>query len=492
MPDVIARPANPGTYMTLVGESTVRPPASVAQTVAIPIIHDWGPLGSEEGPQLLESFGEFDAAFGNSDTAGRDAALGAFVGPGVPGQPGAGGVIVYRMATNAAARSAKTAQNTKESGKNAITFTAVYAGVRGNRISYAVEADPVDASKARVRILFDGATQERYSYPKANIKALVEALNARSNFVTATLVEDGTALNTTAGTSLEAGNNGESVTSTEWLDALAALEFEDFSVFAPYDLTDAEVIASIFSWVQTQDEEQRPVECVFGGKEEEDLTAAITAVEDIRDPHVIRIAGGKFHDDFLDKDISTSQLAPRIAGVLAGRGEESSLTFAPLAGLKQVGTVTIATDELQAAWEAGLTVFRRTSRTDADLIVAKGVTTFNSQTDATRPYELFSDPRIVRVSDLFKRRMKVWGDENIVGDTRVTEETKAAVRQRGHAEIEDMLSRGLILPGESPDEQPFFRIIDNPGDNLKDAIAYEWGAIFARTTNFLIGMGKVR
>ena len=157
-----------------------------------------------------------------------------------------------------------------------------------------------------------------------------------------------------------------------------------------------------------------------------------------------------------------------------------------------MGEVVIGTDELAAAAEAGLTVFRRASRADADLIIAKGVTTFNSTTDPTHPYELFSDPRIVRVGDGFLRRMKEWGDEKIVGPTRVVDTTKAAVRQKGLAEIKELEGRKLILPGETTAEEPFFRIVEDPGENLEDAIVFEFGFKFARTTNLLIGTGKVR
>ena len=274
---------------------------------------------------------------------------------------------------------------------------------------------------------------------------------------------------------------------------MEALEFEDFSIFAPYDLTTAEIVASVFTWTQVQAELQRPITTVLGSAKTEELSTAITAVNSIRDPHVIRLTGGAFFDEFLGKEVSTSQLAPRIAGVLAGCGEEASLTFAQVAGLKQVGTISISADELAVAAAQGLTVFRRTQSAGADLMISKGVTTFNSQVDKTRPYELFSDPRIVRVADLFLRRMKVWGDEKIIGDTRVTDTSKAAVRQQGTAEINALLDRGLIQAGVLAEgSQPFFRVLEDNPPNLQDAIIFEFGWKFVRTTNYLLGSGQVK
>lgn len=486
----LTRPDNPGTYIKLVGESAVRPPANVAASVAIPIVHDWGPLGKEEGVQEVEVFAGFDAVFGNTATEGRNAVLGSCIGPGVPGEPGAGSNFVYRMAASAVKAATKEIKNTAAAA--ALILTGFYKGTRGNRISFVIDADPVNVANARLTIRLDGAVQERYSYAKTDITSLATSVNARSKLVKAEMKATGVALATTAGTSLAEGNDGASLSATEWEEALAALEKEDISIFTSFNLTTAETVAMVYAWTITQSENQTPVTTVLGGAATETLAEAITKAELVRSEHVIRITGGEFFDEFLDAKVSTAQVAPRIAGILAGRGEESSLTFAPVAGLKQIGSVAIATDELAAAATAGLTVFRRASREDTELVVAKGVTTFVEQTNPDKPYELFSDPRIVRVGDLFLRRMKRWGDEKIVGPTRVIETTMAAVRQRGLAEISDLLLRGMILPGTNVADKPFFRMVEEPGPNFTDAIVFEFGFKFARTTNFLIGTGKVR
>lgn len=481
-------PENEGTYITLIGQRTVRPAASVAQTVAIPIIADWGPLGSEEIVKS-ENFGEYEASYGDSDTPGRDAVLGAFIGTGVEGMAAAGAVKSYRMATGDAAASTVTLENTAEAPENALKLTARHTGERGDRISVAVTADPTDEAKARFTVLFDGVRKESYSYAKTNITELAEKLTAFSSLIpNAEALKSGTALQT-ATTALAGGDNGDELTSEEWLAATEALEFEDFSVFVPYDLTDEAIRASLYAWTQSQANEMRPVFTFFGGPEGEELTDGIERAREVEDPHIIAIGGGDFHDSFLDKDISSSQLAPRIAGIFAGLGEGTSLLNVPVAGLKQIGTSLIAPDEQHLATENGLTVFRRTTIPEAELVVANGVTTFTDDSDPARPLELFSDPRIVRVGDLFIRRMKEWGDRNIVGPTTVTEETEAAVRDRGQKELEGLLERNLILPGETPDEAPYFRILNNGG---APAIVFEFGFMFARTTKWLIGLGKVR
>lgn len=485
----VTLPANPGTYITLFGQRATRPTASVAETVAIPIVADWGPLGSEEIVKS-ENFGEYESAYGDSDTPGRDAVLGAFIGTGVAGMAAAGAVKTYRMATGSAAKAKLVIKNTHEAAENALEVLARYTGSRGNRISVKVAVDAVDSNKHRLSVLFDGIVKESFGYAKANIAEAAEKINnANSPFITAVSLKSGTTLATTAGTALASGNDGSTLTSTQWLQATEALEFEDFSVFAPFDCTDQSIVASLFSWTVSQSEEMRPVFSVFGGETGEELTEAIERVAEIEDPHVVAIGGGDYHDAFLDKDVTTSQLAPRIAGILAGLGEEKSLLNVPVAGLKQIGTSLISPDELATATEHGVTVFRRTTIPEAELVIANGITTFTDDSDPNRPLELFSDPRIVRVADLFIRRMKQWGDKNIVGPTTVTEETEAAVRDRGNSEIAELVRRNLILPGVTEDERPFFRVIDSGG---LPAIVFQFGFMFARTTKYLIGQGMVR
>lgn len=489
----LQRPDNPGTYISLIGQRTVRPPASVAETVAIPIISDWGPLGADEGVVKCETFAEYEERFGDSDTPGRDAVLGAFIGAGIEGGPAAGSVLVYRMAVDGDVKaSTKTIKNTEGEPKDAVVLTAKYAGTRGDRISYAIEVDPVDNTKHRFRVLFDGVTKERYSYTKAEVSTLVARLNASSSLVTAKLEKDGTALATTGGTALAGGNDGDELTATEWTAALDSLEFVEFSVFAPFDLTDEAITAAVFAWTQSQSEQMRAMHAFLGGKGTESLDEAIVRAASIADPHVVAVAGGLFHDDFLEKDVSSSQVAPRIAGIFAGLGESRSLLNVPVAGLHQIGAEVIASDELATAAENGLTVFKRTTRTDTELVIANGVTTFTDPDDEARPLELFSDPRIVRVGDLFTRRMVKWGEEHIVGPTTVTEETEAAVRDKGISEVNDLIDRQLILPGAKAEDKPFFHVLEPGALGIEDAIIFEFGFKFARSTKYLIGNGKVR
>ena len=485
------KPENPGVSIQFVGERMQRPALSFAEIVAIPIVHDWGPLGSDSGGlTLVSSFPEFESIYGTGDTPGRDAVLGAFNGIGLPGQGGAGGVYVYRMAATAKAKATRSLQNTTPAA--ALSLTAKYHGVRGNELSVVVDDDPQDVAKDRLRILFRGVQQEVYRFAPTDIAALVAAVNISSKWVVATQTITGVAL--TPGTfAFTGGADGSTLALADWQPALDALEFANFGLFAPYNLVDATIRAGIFQWVKTMAEEMRPIRAVFGGAAGEDLATAITRTATVRDIHVVSLGVGTYHDDLLDKDVSTSQLAPRLAGVLAARGDARALTFADLAGLRPVGDTAPSNIELRPAADNGVTVFRRTSDPDSEIRVARGVTTFIDPAVAARPLDVFSEPRFIGIMDSFLREMKEWAEKNVIGDLTVTDDTRAAVRAEGQRMIADLLTRNLVLPGNPAlgREAPFIEVPEISDPDLADAIPFRFGWMFARTVNYVIGHGKV-
>lgn len=491
---VFTKPSYPRTKITFVGEAVTRVAPSFAEVVAVPIAHDWGPKGSDsEGLKLVTSFPQFEEEYGTSDTPGRRAVLSAFAGQGLPGQGGAGGVYVYRMATGAAAPASITLQNATPA--DAITITAKYTGDFGEQIAIGVGDDPGDATLDRLTVYVGGVPQQHWTYAPTDIEDLVEQINAsESPYITATLDLSGVALGATpAGnpTELAGGDNGDTLTVTEYAAALSALQFKRVNLLAFPNLTDSTIRAAAVSWVQSQEEANRPVNLVIGGAAGESLATAALRSSGINDEHVINLGVGTYHDDLLDADVSTAELAPRIAGILAARGESRALTGSEIAGLTVVGSTGVDVDEIPQAIAQGVTVLMRTSSEVADLTVAMGVTTYITKTDTAKPYDVFSEPRMVRIMDIFSHNMAQWANDEVIGDLPVNDDSRAAVRGHGRILIDDLLRRGLIDPGETPDEQPF---IDTPPPppNIRDSIVFTFGWAFNPTTNYVIGNGRIR
>lgn len=485
------KPSIPQSMLEFVGETvqTVRP--SFGQTVAIPIVHDWGPLGSDPvssggGAKLIEDFAKFEGIYGSGDTPGRDAVVGAFNGMGGNVGGGAGGVYVYRASVAAAAAATATVQNTTPA--DAITLPARYKGTAGNSIKYVFEDDPVTVGNDRLRLLFRGATVESYSYLATDINDLVAQVNAASKYIrNAVAIVSGVAIPSTsqAGVALAGGNDGSALDANAWQSALDALAFKDFGIFAPYNLTDTAIKAQILQWLRDMAANMRPVRAITGGAAGETVAQAITDAALMRDPHMVRFGVGTYHDDLLNKDVSTAQLAPRLAGVLATRGLRSSLTRAELGGVSTL--VGPGQDELATARDGGVTVLRQISSDVAEVAVSQGVTTFIDKTVAAMPYALWSEPRIIGLFDYCVRRMTRYGDQAIIGDLPVTEDTRDAVRKELSKLLDELVRDQLARPNTTS-----FDVLDSDDDpSLEDAVPYWFRFKPTRTANYLLGQAKV-
>lgn len=487
---MLAKPVIPQTRITFRGQKTPQIRPSIGATVAIPLTHDWGPLGTELAkPEVLGSFAAWTERYGDSDTEGRTAVAGAFAGQGIRGAGGAGGVIPLRIGAGAV-RAQVDLMNTAGVPAAAVRIRAKWTGIRGNDYSVQIDADPADATRDRLRIRYKGAVVETYTYARANLASLVNAINARDlGNVTATLLVDGTGLALTAGTALAGGTNGAAPTGADHIAAQDALEFQPFTILAPMNLTDSAIQSSYLAWVRLQEEAGRPVMLVVGGAAGESIDTAIARTTALADPHVVNFGVGTYRDDLLAKDLSTAQLAPRIAGILAAKGQDKALTGAEVGGLHIVGATGVSSEAAKLAVQRGVTVLIRTDSEDADLRIAKGVTTFTSESDPNRPRYIFEEPRFIRIMDLFVRRMKRWGDQNVIGNVPVNEDTRDAVRAEGTRLIDELLRDGLILTkADGAQDDPFFRT----PVTTNDTIPFEFGWQFAQTANYLLGDGTVR
>lgn len=500
----IIQPLLPGSVIRFIGQEVPSIPPSAAETVALTIVHDWGPddsesggvLGLAGGPQLVTSFAAFTQLYGDSDTAGRTAVAGCFAGTGLPGSVGAGAILVDRMVATDGARATIGIHSTASGTPLALTLTAIFKGSRANKFGYIQDSDPSNSTRDRLRLTYQGTVVETYLYAQTDVITLTSQINTLSKMVTAVNAE-GSPARLTAGTAALAGGvDGSDIVSADHLAALAILQTRRFGILACYDLTDGAILASYVSWVQTQDEVCRPVRFVIGGASGEAMSDAITRSAACDSWHVVNFGVGQYHDDLLDKDLSTSQLAPRFAGILAAAGQVGSLTFSEIAGLHAINQTNPDTDDLITAVTSGVSTLEFADSPDADLQITKGVTTWTTLTDADHPVEIFGDPRLVGIMDTFVRNMKQFGDRVIIGKLPVTDDTRNLVRGQARSMEDDLQTMGLILPENTNANPPIpapWVICEDPNDpSLEDAIPYTFGWRFAKTTNNLLGQGTVQ
>lgn len=465
------RPKAAGSYFNFTAASaaaTVQ--ASVGATVAVGFTHDWGPDGQVVA---VDSMAAWQAIYGSSTgTAGYGAVRGAFVGEGLPGYGGAGRVLAYRMCGAAGAKAAVTLQNTTPA--NAITLTARYKGTRGNALRVTTQNNAVDSAKNDL-ILLDGTVElERYTYLDADIAALVTAINAESAWITATQVVTGVALGTVSAQAFTGGNDGATLLAADYTAMMALLEAERFGVLAWENLTDGSILTSVKTWAIDLNSRGRRFMVVVGGLANETASTATARGASLNSENFVTVGMGSYRDAVLSATLSTAQLAPRVAGVIAQRGETRSMTFARFAGLTIVSAPTLA--EIDTLYAAGVCSLSRDDNTDAPVRLERGVTTYTTTTDTAKPYAIFRTPRYVRVMHALETELSQWGDQNVVGKATVNDATRRFVVGEVKKRLAEREALGAVQPGWTVAIDP-----NPPATDSDEFVAVQIGLTFGRS-----------
>jgi len=445
-----SRPKLPGAYFNFEARAVVPVPVNPGSIVAIPFTHDWGPF---EEVSRTGSFAEWQAIYGNADdTDGYRAVRQAFEGSGLVGQGGAGEVLSFRMGGSAAAKSTKALSN---GTTTAITLQARYEGTRGDDLRVTVQ-DSATAGSDEL-LIYDGAVLlERYQYVQTDITTLAADIREFSDWVDYTgAITSGTALTAVASQAFTGGNDGTTLLAADYTAAMTAFEVEPFGVVAPYNLTDSGILASFAAWTDDLNDAGKYHTLVVGGAAGESVSTAATRSGTLASPNIINVGVGTIRDldlgaDRTELDIGTAQLAPRIAGILAARGEHQSLTHARLAGVEIVVGATVS--DLETAFDEGVVVLARDSHATAPVHVKTGLTTWTSSdadADASKPYLIYRQPKYVATMHGIGADLTRWAEENIIGQRPINEATRTALIAEVKSRLTEREASGSIQSGWS-------------------------------------------
>ena len=473
------RPVRPGAYVNYSGSKSEPVIVNPLGTVALPFAHSWGP---ENTPVVLSKWADFAANFtnGGTDTSVIDSDRGAplftdgyravkqaFRGEDYQGKQGAAQVIAYRLVPSDAAAATYAVQNATVT---AFTLTAKYKGSYGSRLKIAVVPNAVTALRKDL-VIYDNVTSvelERYTTADltshavayaTDIPAMVAAINAKSQWVTASAVASATSALATVSTpaSFTGGADG-TVTATEWTNAMTALEPYRFFLFAA-NTTNSSILASIVTWAAGLNAKGKRFLTISGGggsivsgtaTSVDDITAAQTRAAAINtsganDPNFITLGVGIYLDSELGV-LNTAQLAPRVAGILAERGEYNSLTFARLNGLSiKSGAPTEA--QILTAIASGIVVIARDSNQVSPLRLEKAITTYTVTTDLNRPYSIYSVPKFLRIMHAVEMEITEWAEGNVIGRFPVTDATRNFVLAEMTKRLSARQASGVIQGG---------------------------------------------
>lgn len=427
------RPKRPGAYVNFDVGTVAQVIPAQGPTAAILFTHDWGPSNQVV---RVNSFQEFQAVYGPSDnTQGYRAVKQAFQGEGLPGVGGAGSVLALRVAASAKAKATRILQNTTPA--TAVTLTARYDGTYGNNLKATVQDYASNASYSELILKLGTVEVERYLFLDADQNGLAADINANSKWVTAAVNINGVAMKadgTTIDLAFTGGNDGSTLAIGDYTAAWALLEVERFAVLAHADLTDTPTVASLKAWADGQNAIGRRFRVVIGGAAGEGASTANTRSTTQNDPVIINLGIGTYTDATLGSggtalDISTAQLAPRLAGILCARGEGQSATFARLFGLTiKVGPTQ---SEILTAFDAGTTVISRDSHATAPTRIEKALTTYTTKTDATKPYLIFRNPKFVGTMMGIENDLTQIAEEKFIGKLPVNDKSREFLVAQG-------------------------------------------------------------
>jgi len=439
----------------------------------------------------MTSYQQFQAVFGPDDSDLRRAVFQAFLGEGVAGKGGAGAVQVCRMgASGTIASSTRTLQNTAGTPANAVTLTAKNPGSRGNSLSVTVRAGVI-GGQSQLLIFLGGTLVELYNYTSASLAPLVAQINAVSSYVTATLVLDGTALALVSSVALTGGLDGSMLAGADYSAAFNALSKVPFRVVAFANLTDPTIVASAQAWEQTLNTTGYRCSLVLGGLIAESNTTSQTAASSLNDHNIVRLGQGTITDFNLvpgsPTNISTAQGAPRVAGVIASRGERRDLIMARFAGW-QLNADSATSADIAAAPTFGLTVLSADGRQDAPVRIAQGCTTFITPTSATDQrspllyggVNIYGSVKYVAVMQGFEMDLLTVQEQTDgnIGDLDVNDQSRAYLIGEGRKLADMRVANGAIQPKPTVvlDTTTF-----GPPNDSQDFIPIMYGFAFSPT-----------
>jgi hypothetical protein len=470
-PAASVRPKLADVYFDWQAEGRTTTPPSIGGIVAVAQTSDWGPVNV---CTLLESEDELYGFFGQSDTNLHRAVRDAFKGQQVNGKGGASAVLVERQATSSAAKGAKTLQNTAGTPANAVTLTAKYPGTRGNALRLTVQA-AATVGNAQLVVLDGALVVETYEYAEADIASLVASVNLSSDWFDAALLVTGTKLATVSAVAVTGGNDGASLTGTEWTATFAAFDRERWSIFAPYGLTDSTIRASLVAWIKQRNALGARSFAAFGGASGESMSTATARSVAINDWDIINLGRGTLHLTEDDRDVSTAEFVARYAGARAWRGESRDDIYVRFGGVELVDGPTLS--EQEQALDGGTVVFSRDTNVAAPVFIREGVTTYtddsqspvDAQGNKTKPAALYKRIKNIAIQHAIELEVADWARAGgVLGDMPVTEKSRELILGRVKIAYQTRETAEIVNPGWTV-------VVDGPTADTDDFVAYLHG-----------------
>jgi len=416
--DVLDLPRIPGLYMNFEAAALAAIQPGSRGIVLVPVKAHWGP---DKEFQTITRESHITDLFTADDSDGSTAyktCRFALMG-------GAKEVIAYRLVDGDAAVATLTLKDTTAEPVNVIRLDAYYKGARGNSFKITVAVNPVDGNYKDIK-LYEGTTLRRtYTFTSGTIAAAVAAINNdTSKYLKATLLAEGNGILTNiAAQPMTGGDSGiDGLVTQDYTDAFTLFETQEFNLIALDGVTSSGIQASFKAWVERVRSEGTYIIGVIGGSAVNDK--AVDAV----DQAVARSAANNYEGIvnvgcgayLAGVEYSSAELAPWVAGLIAGKKLKESVTYAP-APFSDVNRRWTKSEQVDAVEGGVFLLFH-----DGLIVkVLKGINTLVAlRTDQNNSFKKI---RPIRVMDAIASDLQKTAEANYIGKVNNTEEGRLAL-----------------------------------------------------------------
>lgn len=426
--DVGAPGTRPGLYINFQNVAAQSVGVGTRGIVGILSEADWGPAN------LAETFASWDEAVAmftateNATSRLANLVRMAFLG-------GAQTVKAVRvMKSSNAVKALNTLVDTTGSPVNVITITAKYFGLYGNKITYDVLDDPIDATKTRIRIFVDGVlvhsvtstTNHGSSGFIDNFITLFTALASPWVVVAKLATGNNDLADVASSTALATGANGDTVTTTEYTAALALFDNNKIHILTS-DTVVSGIRTVIKSWAEAKRAEGYAVMAVIGSALGDSVATSIAAAQALNSPAMVYVSPGAI----MPNTAGTSSTYPgaataaMVAGMVAGEQSDHSVTYKGLPTSTNV-EISLSNANIIAELAAGVLVISSTPPgLSPGARIERGLTTLYSP--SVTDIASYKNIRTVRTMDSITEGLTDAANVLVIGNIPNDDNGKAAV-----------------------------------------------------------------
>ncbi|MDR6553855.1 phage tail sheath subtilisin-like domain-containing protein [Paenibacillus qinlingensis] len=428
------RPVLPGFYMNFEAAALSSIGPGSQGTVIIPVKANWGAV--RQFVEITSEQGIYDAfSMDQSDAATAPPVLKL----ALLGKPKK--VLAYRIADATAAKASVTLKDSASA--NVLKLDAKYEGTRGNSFSIIVQTNAVDSAQKDLKLLEGTSVLKTFTFAGSSVQAAADAINQDTSnvWLMATVLAPGNGtLAAVVGSALAGGNSGVSgIAATDYVNALSAMETQNFHVLALDGVTDTSIQASVVAWTARLRSEGKGIVTVLGGSSADDtgadaISRAVTRSATYNHEAIVNVGTGAI---LAGASYSSAYISAYVAGLIAGQKLSESTTYAvsPFSDVTRRSTRS----EQENAVKNGVFLFVHDGQKVKALRGMNALSTLRPGQNAA-----WKKIRTIRVMDTINNDLLRTAEDSYIGKVNNTEEGRLALVEAGKQYMQALAQAGVI------------------------------------------------